>query len=75
MSRITFKRVTPEQSNIYDSDGDRVGEVYRQPDVLHPGKHYYVIHLDDDPRGFERVFDRARIRDVAQARLDSHPYF
>ena len=50
MSRITFKRVTPEQSNIYDADGDRVGEVYRQPDILSPGSHYFIVHLDDDPR-------------------------
>ena len=75
MSRISFKRVTPEESVIYDADGDRVGEMFRQPDILHPGCHYYLIWLDDDPRGYVRVFDRARIRDVAQARLDSHPYF
>ena len=75
MSRISFKRVTPEESVIYDADGDRVGEVFRQPDILHPGCHYYLIWLDDDPRGYVRVFDRARIHDVAQARLDSHPYF
>ena len=74
MSHITFKRVTPNESRIYD-DGECVGEVYRQPDVLHPGRHYYVIWLDDDPRGFERVFDRARIRGVAQRRVDTHPYF
>ena len=75
MSRISFKRVTPEESVIYDADGDRVGEVFRQPDILHPGCHYYLIWLDDDPRGYVRVFDRSRIRHVAQERLDSHPYF
>ena len=75
MSRITFKRVTPEESVIYDADGDRVGEVYRQPDILSPGSHYFIVHLDDDPRGWVRVFDRSQIRDVAQERLDSHPYY
>ncbi len=75
MSRISFKRVTPERSTILDADGDFVGEVSRQPDILNPGKHYYVIHLDEDPRGFARVHDRARIRDVAQRMLDTHPYF
>ena len=74
MSRITFKRITPEQSNIYDDDGC-VGEVYRQPDILNPGKHYYVLHLSEDPRGPHRVFDRSRIRDEARLRLLTHPYY
>ena len=51
MSRITFKRVGPEQSDIYD-DGDYVGEVYSQPDILNPGARYFVIHLIEDPRGW-----------------------
>ena len=75
MSRITFKRVTPEESVICDADGDRVGEVFRQPDILHPGRHYYLIWLDEDPRGYVRVFDRSRIPRVTQERLDSHPYY
>lgn len=33
MSRISFKRVTPERSTILDADGDFVGEVSRQPDI------------------------------------------
>ena len=75
MSRITFKRVTPEQSNIYDADGDFVGEVFRQPDILNPGNHYYAIHLDEDPRGFTRVHERSRIREVALQWIAGHPYF
>ena len=74
MSRITFKRITPEQSNIYDDDGC-IGEVYRQPDILHPGRHYFIIHLSEDPRGPCRVFDRSRIREQAQRRYDTHPYY
>ena len=71
MSRITFKRVASEQSDIYDDDGDCVGEVYRQPDVLNPGSHYYVVHLVEDYRGPVRVHDRARIREVAQRLVDT----
>ena len=44
MPCITFKRITPELSRIYDDDGC-VGEVYRQPDILNPGKHYYVLTM------------------------------
>ena len=74
MTHITFKRITPELSRIYDDDGC-VGDVYRQPDILHLGQHYYVIHLDEDPRGPLRVFDRSRIRDEAHRRLATHPYY
>ena len=74
MSRIEFKRITPRESRIYDA-GDCVGEVHRQDDVLNPGGHYYVIHLFEDPRGFARVHERSRIREVAQKRVDTHPYF
>ena len=74
MSHLTIKRVTPEQSRIYDDDGC-VGEVYRQPDILNPSKHYYVISMDEDPRGPLRVFDRSRIRDQARLRLLTHPYY
>ena len=75
MSCITFKRVTPEQSNIHDADGDFLGEVFRQPDILNPGEHYYVIALDEDPRGFTRVHDRSLIRDVSLQWIAGHPYW
>ena len=75
MSRITFKRVTLEQSTIHDADGDFLGEVFRQPDILNPGEHYYVIALDEDPRGFTRVLERSRIRDVALQWIAGHPYW
>ena len=44
MCDVTFKRITPEESRIF-ADGDHVGGVYRQDDVLREGVHYYVIHL------------------------------
>ena len=72
MSRIEFKRIAPHESRIYD-DGDCVGEVHRQRDILNPGEHYYVVHLTEDYRGPVRVRERARIRDVAQSLVDSHP--
>ncbi len=75
MGSVTFKRLTPQESRIYDADGDHVGDVYRQDDILVPGQAFYVLHLFDDPRGPKRVHDRGRIRDVAQSLLDSHPLF
>ncbi len=72
MSRITFKRITPRHSRIYDA-ADCVGNVYRHRDILNPGRHYYVVHLDEDYRGPVRVHDRSRIRETAQRLVDTHP--
>ena len=44
MCLVTFKRIAPEESRIF-ADGDHVGDVYRQDDVLLEGAHYYVVHL------------------------------
>ena len=44
MSCVTFKRLTPHESRIY-ADGEHVGNVYRQGDILAPGQAFYVIHL------------------------------
>ena len=72
MSAIAFRRIAPDESRIY-RDGDRVGDVFRQQDVLSPGSHFYVVHLDEDPRGPCRVHDRNRIREVAEQLVLSHP--
>ncbi len=72
MDRITFKRLTPQESRIY-AGGEVVGGVYRQDDILAPGQVFYVVHLYEDPRGFRRVHERHRIREVAEDLLASHP--
>lgn len=74
MSRVTFKRIASDQANIYDEDGDCVGEVFRHPDILNAGQFYFLVWLHDDPRSYVRVHDRSRIRDVTEERLASHPY-
>ena len=72
MCQVSFKRITPEESRIF-ADGDYVGDVYRHPDILHEGEHYYVVWLDEDFRGPVRVHERERIREVAEQRVRSHP--
>ena len=72
MDRVTFKRIDPHEARIY-RDGEYVGDVHRQPDVLEPGGHYYVIHLDEDRRGPVRVHERPRIREVAERLVETHP--
>ena len=74
MRQVTFKRVADDEARIYDADGDHVGDVYAQDDVFDPGRRVYLVHLSEDPRGFVRVHDRARIRQIAEERLLSHPF-
>ena len=44
-STVTFTRVGNDEARIHDADGDYVGDLFRQRDVLEPGEHFYVIHL------------------------------
>ena len=71
-STVTFTRVSADEARIY-ADGDYVGDLFRQPDILHQGEYFYVVHLSEDPRGPVRVHERARIRKVAEERIRSHP--
>ena len=74
MSRITFTRVASDETRIL-ADGEYVGDLYRQPDILNPGRVHFIVHLEDDPRGWVRVQERHRIREVAEHRLRTHPLF
>ena len=71
-SQITFGRVSAHEARIYQ-DGDHVGDLYHQTDILDPASSYFVIHLDEDSRGPVRVHERSRVRAVAQSLVDSHP--
>ncbi|MDE0002804.1 MAG: hypothetical protein OXQ29_08925 [Rhodospirillaceae bacterium] len=75
MSRVTFKRIADDQANIYDDTGDLVGQVFRFPDILRPGKTIFSVHLSEDPRGPKHVADRSRIGEVTEERLATHPFF
>ena len=71
-NQITFGRASADEARIYQ-DGDHVGDLYRQTDILDPASSYYVIHIEEDSRGPVRVHERARIRAVAQRLVDTHP--
>ena len=72
-STVTFTRVGNDEARIHDADGDYVGDLFRQRDVLNPASSFFVIHLSEDPRGPVRVHERSRIREVTQELLASHP--
>ncbi len=71
-SQITFRRVSADEARIFQ-DGDHVGDVYRQRDILDLASSLYVIHLDEDPRGPVTVQERSHVRQVAQRLIASHP--
>ena len=73
MSHLTFKRVRPDESRIY-ADGEYVGDVYAHDDIINPDRRVYLVLIEDGPRGWVAVHDRARIRQVAEERLLSQPY-
>ncbi len=72
-STVTFTRVGNDEARIHDADGDYVGDLFRQRDVLNPASSFFVIHLSEDPRGPVRVHERSRVREVTQELLASHP--
>ena len=73
MSHITFKRVASDEARIL-ADGEHVGDLFRHPDILNPGRVLFIVHLEDDPRGWVRVHERHRIRDVAEHSIRTHPF-
>ena len=73
MCHVTFTRIAEDEARIL-ADDEYVGDLYRQPDILAPGTAFYVVHLEDDPRGFVRVHDRHRVREVAVERIRTHPF-
>ena len=65
---IHFKRTLPDHAHLYHGK-ELVGELTRQPDILRSGSWFYVVHLFNDRRGFVRVHDRKRVREVAEQRI------
>ena len=72
MTDIAFKR-TGEDEALIMADGETVGYLYRQSDMLGGGVSY-VVHLDEDPRGFRRIHERGRICEVVTSMVETHPF-
>ena len=71
MTEIAFRRIDDNEARIV-ANGETFGGLYRQTDILSGGT-VYVAHLDEDPRGFRRIFDRARIREAVAQMVETHP--
>ena len=73
MCHVTFQRVADDEARIL-VDGEYVGDLYRQRDILSPDAVLFIVHLEDDPRGCCRVHERHRVREVAVERILTHPF-
>ncbi len=72
-TRIVFRKANDNEVRIYDADGDHVGDVIPQRDILCLSSSHFIIHMNEDPRGFVRVHEHSRVRETAQPLLDTHP--
>ena len=73
MCHVTFQRVADDEARIL-ADGEYVGDLYRQRDILAPDAVLFIVHLEDDPRGFVRVHQRRHVLEVAVERIRTHPF-
>ena len=71
MPQITFRKIDDEEAIIFH-DGEAVGDLYRHEDHL-TGRLVYLVLLADDPRGWQKVYDRSKIHQCIRDRLRSHP--
>ena len=73
-TELTFERTAPDEVRIY-RDGEYVGDIYKDEDILAPGQFHYLIWLSEDWRGWKRVTDRASLDATVRRWVDSHPFY
>ena len=69
---LTFKLAAPDEVRIY-RDGQHIGDIFKDEDILNPGQHHYLIWLAEDWRGWKRVTERSRLRETAERWVETHP--
>ena len=69
---LSFELAAPDEVRIY-RDGEYVGDIYKDEDILNPGRHHYLIWLAEDWRGWKRVTDRSTLRATAEHWVLTHP--
>ena len=71
---LSFERAAPDEVRIY-RDGEYIGDIYKDEDILDPGRHHYLIWLSEDRRGWKRVSERGQLRETVRRWVDSHPLY
>ena len=64
MCQVTFQRVTDDKARIL-ADGEYVGDLYRQRDIISPDAMLYIVHLEDEHVAARDMLRRSRITCVA----------
>ena len=70
---LTFKLAAPDEVRVY-RDGDYIGDIFKDEDILEPGRFHYLIWLADDFRGWKRVTDRGHLRAAVERWVETHPF-
>ena len=71
---LTFESAAPDEVRIY-RDGEYIGDIYKDEDILAPGRFHYLIWLAEDWRGWKRVTERSQLREAVRRWVDSHPLY
>ncbi len=70
---LTFRLAAPDEVRVY-RDGEHIGDIFKDEDILEPGRHHYLIWLAEDWRGWKRVTDRGKLRETLEHWVETHPY-
>ena len=62
----------PDEVRIY-RDGQHIGDIYKDEDILNAGRFHYLIWLAEDWRGWKRVTERSRLRETVERWVETHP--
>ena len=71
---LTFARTAPDEVRIY-RDGAYIGDIFKDEDILNPGKFHYLIWLAEDWRGWKRVTERSQLRAATERWVETHPFY
>ena len=71
--RIEFHRSDEDEVEIR-MDGTLIGHIYKHEDILDSGRHYFLIWLSDDYRGWKKVTDRRVLRETVDRWIATHRY-
>ena len=69
---LSFKLAAPDEVRIY-RDGQHVGDIFKDEDILAPGRFHYLIWLAEDWRGWKRVTERSELRETVERWVETHP--
>ncbi len=72
--RLQFRPTSTHSARIY-RDGTDIGEVSRHNEHHDPLQRYYIIRLDQDPRGFKYVRNRSLLSETLLLYVSTHPLY